>query len=79
MKRFPFLSTDYPDLAVLLPSQVPAKGRVGAVVRVAGRRAEALKPELDFLALPKMFPLAVKALHEVKLGLLTRLEGDTKR
>lgn len=56
----------YHDLALA----VPAKSRVGAVVKVAGRRAEALKPQLESLAMPKIFPLAVKALHKVKLGLL---------
>lgn len=69
----------YHNQAVPLPSAALAKnggglggGRRcvcgGAVVRVAGRRAEVLNPESESLPMPKMFPLAVKALHEVELG-----------
>jgi len=51
----------------------PCKGQGwgggGSVVRMAGRRAGVLNPELESLAILKMFPLAVKALHEVKVGL----------
>lgn len=54
----------------LLPlSAVPAW--MGAEVRVAGRRAERLNlVRSAVLAVLKTFPLAVKPLHEDKLGLL---------
>lgn len=79
-ERFYFLPTDkfikrchhWPGpLLSAPPEETQMEGDVG----VAGRKAEALSSGRNqFLVTPTMLPLAVKALHQVQLGLLELLD-----
>lgn len=85
-ERFYFLSTEtsiklYHHLAGLQLPAAPGRSKDWGR-RKSGRkesRGAQLTSELESFVMPKMFPLAVKALHKVKLGLLQCLdlmEGD---
>ena len=58
-----------------LLSAAPGSSTDGGDIGVAGRKAEALSSRRNqFVVMPKMLPLAVKALHQVQLGLLELLD-----